>query len=112
VLIRSIIHYSSLLAPIILATNLNVLQKISNKVLGIIYKKSILSRTTNEWLHEQASLCSIKDRMKLLRIRYIRKAIANKNPIIIPVIIEYLTFSSGRNLSLNTILCDLREDII
>ena len=96
----------------LLATNLNVLQIIQNKALRIIYKKSILSRTTNKWLHEQASLCSIKDRMKLLRIRYIWKAIANKNPIIIPVINEYLTFSGGRNLSVNTILCVLHDNII
>ena len=63
-------------------------------------------------LHEQASLCTIKDRFKLLRKRYIKKAIANNNPIIISVINEYLMFSVGRNLSVNTILCDLREDII
>ena len=109
VLIRSIIDYSSIIAPIISATNLNVLQIIQNKSLRIIYKNSLFSRTSNEWLHEQASLCTIKDRLKLLRKRYIRKAIANNNPIIIPVINEYLMFSGGRNLSMNTILCDLRK---
>jgi hypothetical protein len=99
VLIRSIIDYSSIIAPIISATNLNVLQIIQNKALRIIYKKSLFTRTSNEWLHEQASLCTIKDRLKLLRKRYIRKAIANNNPIIIPVINEYLMFSCGRILS-------------
>ncbi len=89
VLIRSIIYFSSIIAPKISTTNLNVLQIIQNKALRIIYKKSLFSRTTNEWLHEQASLCTIKDRLKLLRKRYIRKAIANNNPIIIPVINEY-----------------------
>jgi hypothetical protein len=112
VLIRSIIDYSSIIAPIISATNLNVLQIIQNKALRIIYQKSLFTRTSNEWSHEQASLCTIKDRLKLHRKRYIRKAIANNNPIIIPVINEYLMFSGGRILSVNTILCDLREDII
>ena len=73
VLIRSIIDYSSIIAPIISATNLNVLQIIQNKALRIIYKKSLFTRTSNEWLHEQASLCTIKDRLKLLRKRYMEE---------------------------------------
>jgi len=82
VLIRSIIDYSSIIAPLISATNLNVLQIIQNKALRIIYKKSFFSRTTNEWLHEQLAY--------------------------VPLKIDWNYFEKDSE----TILCDLREDII
>jgi len=111
VLIRSIIDYSAILSPIISKTNLNTLQIIQNNALRIIFKKPLTTRTTIDWLHEKAKLIRIETRMINLRKRYIYKAVENKNPMILELIYEYLNFKGGRNLSINTMLCDMYDDL-
>ena len=111
VLIRSIIDYSAILSPIISKTNLNTLQIIQNNALRIIFKKPLITRTTIDWLHEKAKLIRIETRMINLRKRYIYKAVENKNPMILELIYEYLNFKGGRNLSINTMLCDMYDDL-
>jgi hypothetical protein len=111
VLIRSIIDYSAILSPIISKTNLNTLQIIQNNALRIIFKKPLITRTTIDWLHEKAKLIRIETRMINLRKRYIYKAVENKNPMILDLIYEYLNFKGGRNLSINTMLCDMYDDL-
>jgi hypothetical protein len=46
-----------------------------------------------------------------LRKRYIFKAVENNNPMILDLIYEYLNFKGGRNLSINTMLCDMYDDL-
>jgi len=111
VLIRSIIDFSAILSPIISKTNLNTLQIIQNNALRIIFKKLLITRTTIDWLHEKAKLIRIETRMTNLRKRCIFKAVENNNPMILDLIYEYLNFKGGRNLSINTMLCDMYDDL-
>ncbi len=47
-----------------------------------------------------------------LRKSYIfKKQIENNNPIILDLISEYLNYKGGRNLSMNTMLCDMYDDL-
>ena len=106
VLIRSVLEYSAILAPAISKTNLNTLQVIQNNALRIILKKPILTRTKISDLHKEANIDMIKDRFNKLRNRYVKKAIENNNPTIRELISEYLRFKGGRNLKLDTLLCN------
>ena len=108
VLIRSVIEYSAIIAPIISVTNLNTLQIIQNNALRIILNKPKITRTRKKHLHEVAN---IDTRLATLRTRYVLKAIQNNNPIIKDTISEYLNFSGGRYLNHKTLLCDMREQI-
>ncbi len=47
-----------------------------------------------------------------LRKKYIFKAVENNNPMILDLIYEYLNFKGGRNLSINTMLCYMYDDLI
>jgi hypothetical protein len=111
VLIRSIIEYSAIIAPIISAANLNTLQIIQNNALRLILNKPKITRTRIEYLHEEANIDMIDTRLTTLRKRYVLKAIHNNNPIIKDTISEYLNFSGGRYLNHKTLLCDMREQI-
>ena len=111
VLIRSVIEYSAIIAPIISVTNLNTLQIIQNNALRIILNKPKITRTRIEHLHEEANIDMIDTRLAILRTRYVLKAIQNNNPIIKDTISEYLNFSGGRYLNHKTLLCDMREQI-
>jgi len=35
----------------------------------------------------------------------------NNNPMILDLISEYLNYKGGRNLSMNTMLCDMYDDL-
>ena len=110
-MIRSVIEYSAIIAPIISATNLNMLQIIQNNALRLILNKPKVTRTRIEHLHEEANIDMIDTRLTSLRKRYVLKAIHNNNPIIKDTISEYLNFSGGRYLNHKTLLCDMREQI-
>jgi len=83
VLIRSVIEYSAIIAPIISATNLNMLQIIQNNAFRLILNKPKVTRTRIEHLHEdEANIDMIDTILTNLRKRYDLKAIHNNNPII------------------------------
>ncbi len=82
-MIRSVIEYSAIIAPIISATNLNMLQIIQNNALRLILNKPKVTRTRIEHLHEdEANIDMIDTRLTNLRKRYVLKAIHNNNPIV------------------------------
>ena len=111
VLIRSVLEYSSILAPALAKTNLNTLQVIQNNALRTILKKPLLTRTSIIDLHKSAKIEMLKVRFETLSTRYVQKAMVNKNPIITELIEEFKNFSSGgRVLPVKTLLCNMIEN--
>lgn len=111
VLIRSIIEYSAILAPVISKTNNNLLQIIQNNALRIILKKPLMTKTRIVDLHKEANLEMLDTRLKKLRKRYKEKALTNKNPVFNELVIEYLNFKGGRNLKKQTLCCEFYDDL-
>jgi hypothetical protein len=103
VLIRSVIEYSAIIAPIISATNIYMLQMIQNNSLRLILNKPKITRTRIDHLHEEANIDMINTRLINFRKIYVLKAIHNNNPIIKDTISEYLNFSGGRYLNHKTL---------
>ena len=108
-LIRSIFDDSSILCPAISATNLNNIQKIHNNAFRLIFHK--LKDTRLSILHSLAKVDYVQDRFKKLSLRFILKAIYNKNPIILDSLNEFTNYSNGRILTIKTLFCEFKSKI-
>ena len=110
VLIRSVLEYSAILAPVLAVCNMNTLQVIQNNALRIIVKKPLITRTSILELHNSTKVEMLKIRFEKLRGRYVQKAIINNNPIITELCDEFKQFNSGgRVLQTTTLLCKMHE---
>ena len=76
---------------------------IQNNALRSIYKKK--RQFGNIQLHELAQEISIDTRLNDLKQRYIQKCIDHTNPVIVPLINEFKSYSNGRQITIRTPLC-------
>ena len=100
-LIRSILEYSAILAPVLSTTSFKNLNTIQNKAIKIINRKSIYSSLSEI----NTSIESLTDRFNELNKRYLIKAITNNNEIILELWNDYKEFSLSREIKQPTILC-------
>jgi hypothetical protein len=105
-LIRSVLEYSSIIAPIISKTSLNKLSVIQNKA-KIINHKPIFASMTDI----NTDIADLINRFDELNKKYIIQAILNRNELIIDLWNEYLSYKLGHPLSNDTLLCIYKNEI-
>ena len=98
-------EYSSFIAKIINRKLLNKLQIIQNGALRAIFGKK--REFGNENLHRLANVIGVEERLVCLRERFLERAEAYENPMIIELIDDYReTFRRGAPPGKPTILCN------
>ena len=104
-LIGSIFDYSFFSIACVSKTNLELIQKVQNRSIRIIYKLEWDSPTAS--LFSISSILQIKDRFLQLGARYIMKTFKYNNKLINVLISEYLRSWSAitKDLTLSTPLC-------
>ena len=104
-LIGSIFDYSFFSIACVSKTNLELIQKVQNRSIRIIYKLKWDSSTVS--LFSISSILKIKDRFLQLGARYIMKTFKYNNKLINVLISEYLRSWSAitKDLTLSTPLC-------
>ena len=104
-LIGSIFDYSFFSIACVSKTNLELIQKVQNRSIRIIYKLEWDSSTVS--LFSISSILKIKDRFLQLGARYIMKTFKYNNKLINVLISEYLRSWSAitKDLTLSTPLC-------
>ena len=105
-LIRSVIEYSAIIAPVINKTNFKHIQIIQNNALRTILHVKKIEHLDIDELHKRAGIEKIDTRLKYLRKKYIEKSIEFKNPLIEETINEFNRFKK-REVKFPTLLCDL-----
>ena len=105
-LIRSVIEYSAIIAPIINKTNLKKLQIIQNNCLRVILHVKKIEHLNIDELHRRAGVEKLDVRLNHLRKKYIKNSIENKNPLIVETIKQYNRFKA-RGVEFATPLCDI-----
>ena len=104
-LIGSIFDYSFFSIACVSKTNLELIQKVQNRSIRIIYKLEWDSPTAS--LFSISSILQIKDRFLQLGARYIMKTFKYNNKLINALISEYLRSwpAITKDLTLSTPLC-------
>ena len=97
-LVGSVIDYNFFILPFVSSQNLNRLQSIQNKALRCILKLPFNQETgrhySTESLNKLSGLGSISARLTELKKEYLKAALNKQNPLICPLIEEYLSSRS------------------
>ena len=97
-LVGSVIDYNFFILPFVSSQNLNRLQSIQNKALRCILKLPFNQETgrhySTESLNNLSGLGSISARLTELKKEYLKAALNKQNPLICPLIEEYLSSRS------------------
>ena len=102
-LVRSLMEYSAILQPVIKKTNFNMLQIIQNNCIRSILK---IEKISIKRLHEIIEIEVLESRFFELGTRYVISTLETRNPLIMELINEYKSYAGGRNLKINTLLCN------
>jgi hypothetical protein len=98
-LIRSIIDYSIYLYDVLSDTNKQMLQRIQNKSIRVIFNIKWDDKITVEQLHQMANLETIEQRANIINNNYLTNNTFNKNQLLEKLINEFELFkeiSDGR----------------
>ena len=90
--------YNFFILPFVSVQNLNKLQAIQNKAIGCIFRltfnKDTGKHTSTETLNNLSGLGSIASRLTELKKNYLNQAQETQNPLICPLIEEYISSRS------------------
>jgi hypothetical protein len=97
-LIGSVMDYNFFILPFVSVQNLNKLQAIQNKAIRCIFRltfnKDTGKHTSTETLNNLSGLGSIASRLTELKKNYLKQAQETQNPLICPLIEEYINSRS------------------
>ena len=109
-LVRSIMEYASFIYDLLPKNAKSKIDTIHHTALRIITNKNKLVEgrlINNKRILEQTNELSMEARLNNLKNRYLHKAIINDNPLIKPLVNEFINFKGGRQLNTRTILCSV-----
>jgi hypothetical protein len=89
VLVRSVIDYANVIAPVVSVSVMEDLEVLQNNALRIILKKRLLDKVPIIKLREMANVGSIKDRLNRLLNNYYDQILLSNNPLIMECFEEY-----------------------